>query len=135
MTVDSITTSINYELRDTIVGYDTLQPHKPHVYNTGVFALDLQWDKQKYRYTDSTLFHLITATLYWTNDAYPDHRWHNPLKLYGGIRPQIAFLRLDPSIYADTPLAVWHLGCGKLPSSTSSPKPLRHCRITISTHS
>ena len=102
VTVDSVTTSTQYQLRDTIVGYDTLQPHKPHVYNTGVFAFDLQWDKQKYRYTDSTLFNLVTASLYWTNDAYPDHRWRNPLKLYGGIRPEVASLRLDPSIYSDS---------------------------------
>ncbi len=100
VTIDSITTITSYELRDTIVGYDTLQPRKPHVYNTGVFALDLQWDKQKYRYIDSTLYNQISATLYWTNDAYPDHRWRNPLKLYGGIRPQISSLRLDPSVYA-----------------------------------
>ena len=96
---DSISITTTYQLRDTIVGYDTIQPRKPHVYNTGVFALDLQWDKQKYRYTDSTLYNQLSALLYWTNDAYPDHRWRNPLKLYGGIRPQISFLRLDPSIY------------------------------------
>ncbi len=102
--VDSVTSTTTYQLRDTIVGYDTLQPHKPHAYNTGVFALDLQWDKQKYRYVDSTLYHRLSATIYWTNDAYPDHRWHNPLKLYGGIRPEVATLRLDPSIYADSTL-------------------------------
>ena len=90
VTTDSITSTTSYQLRDTIVGYDTLQPRKPHVYNTGVFTLDLQWDKQKYRYIDSTLYNQISATLYWTNDAYPDHRWRNPLKLYGGIRPQIS---------------------------------------------
>ena len=98
--VDSITSTTSYQLRDTIIGYDTLQPHKPHLYNTGVFALDLQWDRQKYRYIDSTLYNQFSALLYWTNDAYPDHRWRNPLKLYGGIRPQISFLQLDPSIYA-----------------------------------
>ena len=102
VTIDSITSTTQYQLRDTIVGYDTIQPHKPHVYNTGVLALDLQWDKQKYRYTDSTLYNLVSASLYWTNDAYPDHRWRNPLKLYGGIRPQVSSLRLDPSIYADS---------------------------------
>ena len=102
--VDSITIDTTYRLRDTIVGYDTLQPGNPHVYNTGVIALDMHWDKQKYRYIDSSLFNTVSATLYWTNDAYPDHRWHNPLKLYGGIRPQIAFLQLDPSVYASNML-------------------------------
>ena len=100
--VDSVASTTQYQLRDTVVGYDTLQPNKPHVYNTGVFAFDLQWDKQKYRYIDSSLFHRITATLYWTNDAYPDHRWRNPLKLTGGIRPQLAILHLDPLLYADS---------------------------------
>ncbi len=104
VTIDSIVATTSYQLRDTIVGYDTLQPNKPHAYNTGVFALDIQWDKQKYRYIDSTLYNIVSATLYWTNDAYPDHRWRNPLKLYGGIRPQVATLRCDPSIYADSTL-------------------------------
>lgn len=102
LTRDSITTATRFELRDTIVGYDTIQPHKPHTYNTGVFALDLQWDKQKYRYTDSTMYNQMSATLYWTNDAYHDYRWHNPLKLFVGIRPQLSWLRLDEAMYNTT---------------------------------
>lgn len=101
---DSITFRTSCELRDTIIGYDTILPRKPHCYNTGVFALDLQWDKKKYRYTDSTLYNLVSATLYWTNDAYMDHRWRNPLKIFGGIRPQIESLSLDESIYASSKL-------------------------------
>lgn len=99
---DSITTNISYALRDTIVGYDTIQPHKPHTYNTGVLALDLQWDKQRYTYADSTLYHQLSATLYWTNDAFSDYRWRNPLKLFFGIRPQLSWLQLDPMNYSTT---------------------------------
>ena len=96
---DSVAVTYRYELRDTIVGYDTLQPHDPHVYNTGVLGLELQWDKQKYRCVDSTLYNRLTASLFWTNDAYMDHRWRNPLKIYGGVRPQIAWLALNDSVY------------------------------------
>ena len=96
---DSVKISYRYDLRDTIVGYDTLQPHDPHVYNTGVFGLELQWDNQKYRCVDSTLYNRLSASLFWTNDAYMDHRWRNPLKIYGGIRPQLAWLVLDESLY------------------------------------
>ena len=102
---DSITTSTDYRLRDTIVGYDTIQPHKPHSYNTGVLAFDIRWERQKYRFTDSSLYNQFSALLYWTNDAYPDHRWHNPLKLYGGIRPQISFLQHDTAIYSSATLS------------------------------
>ena len=42
---DSVAVTYRHELRDTIVGYDTLQPYDPHVYNTGVLGLELQWDK------------------------------------------------------------------------------------------
>jgi len=97
---DSVSVNYRHELRDTIVGYDTIQPHDPHIYNTGVLALELQWDKQKYRCVDSTLYNRLTASLYWTNDAYMDHRWRNPLKIYGGIRPQIAWLALNDSLYS-----------------------------------
>jgi hypothetical protein len=98
---DSIVTTFRYEPRDSIVDYDTILPHDPHVYNTGVLGLDLQWDKQKYRFTDSTLYNRISASLFWTNDAYIDHRWRNPLKLYGGIRPEMSWLRMDDSLYSN----------------------------------
>lgn len=99
--IDSIVTTFRYEPRDSIVDYDTILPHDPHVYNTGVLGLDLQWDKQKYRFMDSTLYNRISASLFWTNDAYIDHRWRNPLKLYGGIRPEMSWLRMDDSLYSN----------------------------------
>lgn len=102
--LDSTVYTVRYELVDSIVGYDTLQPHTPHIYNTGVFALELQWDRQKYRYAaaDSSLYNRLSASLFWTNDAYMDHRWRNALKLYGGLRPQLSWLRLNPALYSDT---------------------------------
>ncbi|MBQ6069032.1 MAG: hypothetical protein IJK84_05970 [Bacteroidales bacterium] len=106
---DSIISTTSYLQRDTIIGYDTLLPSNPHVYNTGVFALDFQWDRQKYRYADSSLYNQFSALLYWTNDAYPDHRWRNPLKLYGGIRPQVSLLQLDPTIFASSTLSEFAL--------------------------
>lgn len=96
---DSITVTPLISLHDSIIDYDTFQPHAPHCYNTGVFSLDLQYDRQRYRYSDSSTFHLLSAELFWTNDAYMDHRWHNPVKLYGGIRPQYASLQLNEAYY------------------------------------
>lgn len=101
---DSVVYTTRHELVDTIIGFDTIQPNDPHIYNTGVFALELQYDRQKYRYaaTDSSLYNQLSASLFWTNDAYMDHRWRNALKLYGGIRPQLSWLRLNPALYSDT---------------------------------
>lgn len=91
-------------LRDSIVGYDTLQPHTPHVFNSGLFALDAQFDRQQYRYIDSTRYSHFTGRLYWTNDAYLDARWRNPFKLTLGIRPEADRLELHDS--ARTTVAV-----------------------------
>ena len=99
---DTVVTTYRYEVHDTIVDYDTIQPNAPHVYNTGVLGLELQWDKQKYRSRDSILYNKLSASLFWTNDAYMDHRWHNPLKLYGGVRPEVSWLQLDDSNYTQS---------------------------------
>lgn len=94
--VDTTTHTTRYQVRDTIVGYDTIHPHKPHVANTGVFALDVQYDRQQYRYTDSTRYHRLTSRLYWTNDAYTGTS--NPFILTLGIRPQADRLELRDSL-------------------------------------
>ena len=96
---DSIVLSYRYEVLDTIVGYDTIQPHKPHCYNTGVFGLELQWDRQRYLCSDSNIYNQYAASLFWTNDAYMDYRWRNPLKLTGGVRPQYSVLQLNEAYY------------------------------------
>lgn len=87
--------------------YDTLYPSDPRVLNTGVFGLDLQMDRHKYLGPsllstpayDSLLNHQFSALLFWTNDAYLDHRWRNPLKVTLGVRPYLAIVALDTSLY------------------------------------
>lgn len=94
--------------RDTIIGYDTILPQQPHTYNTGVFALDLNFARQRrYFYDsqanswfynqnaldstyffDSTTHYRLATELYWTNDAYMNHRWSNPFVILFGIRPE-----------------------------------------------
>ena len=93
---------------DSTVDYDTIRPHKPHTYNTGVFALDLRYERHRrifidgaadgwfYNFTptdssiylDSTMHQKVSAELYWTNDAYMQHRWRNPFVLTFGVRPE-----------------------------------------------
>lgn len=73
---------------DTIKIFDTILPSKPHLLNTGVFGMDLQWDALTRKYTDSTRWNHLNTTLYWTNDAYPDFLWHNPCKLTIGYTLQ-----------------------------------------------
>ena len=90
--------------QDTVV-YDTLYAAQPHVLNTGVFGLNLNYQHAKRRYTDgepsssyydsffvsdsivsdSTVKNHLSARVYWTNDAYLDSLWHNPFKVYGGV--------------------------------------------------
>lgn len=94
---------------DSVTGYDTIQPHDPHFYNTGVFGLNVDFSKTKRNFHDldpsdqiyshyyygntathdSVTAYMLRADLYWTNDAYMDHRWHNPLKITAGVSPQI----------------------------------------------
>lgn len=94
--------------RDTIIGYDTILPLQPHTYNTGVFALDLNLARhRRYFYDsqadswfynlssldttyffDSTTHYRLAAELYWTNDAYMNHRWSNPFVILFGVRPE-----------------------------------------------
>lgn len=66
---------------DTVRLIDTLYPSEPKVLNTGVFGLNMQYDRHKYRGValpagsfDSLLTHTLGATLFWTNDAYLDRR-------------------------------------------------------------
>lgn len=84
--IDSLAeVTYSYRYIDTIVGYDTLLPHTPHLFNTGVVALDVQYDKFTRIFSDSIAFQQWSGRLYWTNDAYFDYRWHNPIKLKVGI--------------------------------------------------
>ena len=80
---------------DTVRLTDTIPVGRPRVLNAGVVGLSLDRDRRKRVFADSTMWTLSSATLYWTNDAYPDHRWHNPLKLSGGIYLE----NVDATIY------------------------------------
>ena len=73
---------------DTLDVVDTIPLHSPHVLNPGVLSFELNADRRKRVFTDSTLWRERSATLFWTNDAYPEHRWRNPLKLTVGVNPR-----------------------------------------------
>lgn len=123
--------------RDTIVGYDTIFPHQPHVYNTGVFALDLDFSKHRRIFNDnqsdswfyngaptdsaffydSTAHYQLSAELFWTNDAYMNHRWRNPLVIRFGVRPEydrIQFVGNNESLFSVSPFASVQFDFGRL---------------------
>ena len=74
---------------DTIELTDTIAASKPATFNPGRFGIEMKYDRRKRVFTDSTIWQEASATLYWTNDIYPDHRWRNPLKLTLGLQPHI----------------------------------------------
>lgn len=79
-------TTTKIQSRDTILGYDTLYPKSPQVFNTGVFGFDLEYGRLTRKYVDSIRFNQLKYNVYWTNDAYPDYRWHNPFKFTVGFK-------------------------------------------------
>ena len=94
--------SINI-VTDTIELVDTIPVGTPHVINAGVLGVEMdyaRWKRAAYlsNFSDSLLWSDASATLFWTNDAYPDHRWRNPLKITLGITPR----RLDAIVTTDT---------------------------------
>lgn len=80
---------------DTIDVVDTIPLRRPKVLNPGVVGFELQTDRQKRVFTDSTLWREQTALLFWTNDAYTGYRWHNPLKLTVGLQPRLLTAVID----------------------------------------
>ena len=74
---------------DTVVKYDTISPFRPMVINTGVFGMDVRYDREKHVFVDSTVTRKLSGSLYWTNDAYWDSRWRNPLKIMIGVKPTL----------------------------------------------
>lgn len=94
---------VNDDIIDTVVVTDTLRVGTPHVINAGVLGLEAdysRWKRSAYLtgFADSALWNEASATLFWTNDAYLDHRWRNPLKITIGITPR----RLEAVVRADT---------------------------------
>ena len=78
---------------DTIELVDTIAVGTPRMFNAGVLGVSVdyaRWKRSAYlsTFSDSTLWSDASATIFWTNDAYPDHRWHNPLKLTFGLTPR-----------------------------------------------
>ena len=74
---------------DTVVKYDTIAPFRPMVINTGVFGMDVRYDREKHVFADSTVMRKLSGSIYWTNDAYWDSRWRNPLKIMIGVKPTL----------------------------------------------
>lgn len=95
---DSITMVV-----DTIEVIDTLRIGRPHIVNAGVLGIEMNYSRWKRAIyfpgaADSTLWDNASATLFWTNDAYPDYRWRNPLKITLGITPR----RISATLTTDT---------------------------------
>jgi len=78
---------------DTIVLTDTLRPLQPRLVNPGVLGISANYGRHKRASympssSDSTLWSLTEARLFWTNDAYPDYKRLLPLKVTLGITPR-----------------------------------------------
>lgn len=83
---------------DTIEVIDTIPLKAPRLLNLGVVGLEVNHDRRKRRFSDSTLWRESEVTLFWTNDAYPEHRWRNPLKVTIGATPRM----ITAVLYGDT---------------------------------
>ena len=88
---------------DTLEVTDTIRVGRPHAVNAGVLALEMDYSRWKRAFfspslSDSMLWDNASATLFWTNDAYPDFRWRNPLKITLGITPR----RISATVTTDT---------------------------------
>lgn len=101
--VERSTVSVNSNdssLLDTLYWNDTITPATPHVFNSGVFGLDLALERSSRKFFDSTTTFHYYGFLFWTNDAYLDSRWKNPFKVTVGIRPQITHINEHDSLYS-----------------------------------
>lgn len=88
---------------DTIEVVDTIRVGRPHIINAGVLGIEMNYSRWKRAFfspslSDSMLWDNASATLFWTNDAYPDFRWRNPLKITLGITPR----RISATVTTDT---------------------------------
>lgn len=106
---DTVSTDSVTIVLDTLVLTDTLRVGTPRVFNAGVFGAEMRYHRHKRAsyimgVADSTLWSKTSASLFWTNDAYPDYRWRNPLKITLGITPHriSATLRRDTLSAPDT---------------------------------
>lgn len=74
---------------DTTFHNDTLVPQDPHIFNPGVIGFNAGMQRSSRKFIDSTTTFRYTGEFFWTNDAYTDYRWHNPVKVRGGIKPEL----------------------------------------------
>ena len=80
---------------DTLRLTDTIAAPHPKILNAGIICAELYYERSKRVFVDSTLWLERTSTLFWTNDAYPDYRWRNPLKMTLGILTRYARATID----------------------------------------
>ena len=106
---DTVSADSIVQRMDTIDVVDTIHVGTPRVVNAGVIGLEAgyaRWKRAAYlsNFSDSLLWNNADATLFWTNDAYPDYRWQNPLKITIGITPRIinAIFTTDTTTGPDT---------------------------------
>ena len=108
-TKDSLSDTLNTTLlTDSFcITYDTTI-YKPHILNFGAFVHNIEFNKQKHNFTDgglannigfypflpgdstilldSSYVYTLENSLHWTNDIYKSHQFHNPIKLFLGIK-------------------------------------------------
>lgn len=125
---DTVGTDSIRTVLDTITLTDTLRVGTPRTLNPGIFGIDAAYSRHKRASympsgADSTLWSLVEASLFWTNDAYPDYRWHNPLKINIGITPRLLQVNLPghsiSAASALNPFAKAELTLGSLTLSAS----------------
>lgn len=75
-------------IADSVVVVDTITPPAPMMFNTGVFGLDLSLESDTLADGPKQLWQHTSAMLFWTNDAYMNYRWHNPLKITLGVKSE-----------------------------------------------
>ena len=125
------------EERDSIIRVDTLAANNPGVFNSGVWGMDIKasrlrrnfYDTQASSwfynlgtidstiYYDSTAFVQLSGDIYWTNDAYMSHRWHNPFIVTAGIRPEVSIMTYPSgkrnlgslNLFANADISLGHL--------------------------
>ncbi len=84
---------------DTIEYVDTLQPSPFKLLNSGVIAFDIAYHRWNRQYLDSIQTHTLSTRLFWTNDAYPDSRFHNTAKTTIGIKPEFIGINEHDTAY------------------------------------
>lgn len=75
-------------IADSTTTVDTIPAPRPKVLNSGVFGFDIAVESDTLHYGRRQLWQHYSSLLYWTNDAYMNYRWPNPLKITIGAKPE-----------------------------------------------